>query len=393
MINENAKISVLTPTYNDSESIEETFVSLLDQTYKTWEWIVINDGSTDDTEAHITRLIEKYGAADKCRYVYQENSDQLNALLHGLEYASGDYIFILHSDDLLPKEDFFERCVETMEKSPDADGIYGDLLLIDEKSNITGRQRLQYHTTEQTPALMLLWLGRNLYSDCAFHRGSVFRTSVKYNYLIWNMPLWLDMADNKVNMLNYINASFPVLKYRVHGGNYINNELGKMNVINGELRTAVELMKHYDIPQYGLQYFLFRTMNKLLPDKEFKVRYSVKPSVEPYKIVAFIVGKRYLEGADNNMFLSSLLNFYKLKSERELIMPDLKDVKVYYGKDVRLFNKRLLEGKLEPFYVSFLNEMKHGFGRIVVKDEEDAAKVKDIAKFLCIGGTEVVVRR
>ena len=67
MTEQKAKISVLTPTYNDSESIEETLLSLLNQTYQNWEWIVINDGSTDDTEAHIAGLIRKYGISKKCR--------------------------------------------------------------------------------------------------------------------------------------------------------------------------------------------------------------------------------------------------------------------------------------------------------------------------------------
>lgn len=109
MTEQKAKISVLTPTYNDSESIEETLLSLLDQTYQNWEWIVINDGSTDDTESRIAGLIQKYGISEKCRYIYQENADQLNALIHGLEFVTGDYVFTLHSDDLLPEEEFFKN--------------------------------------------------------------------------------------------------------------------------------------------------------------------------------------------------------------------------------------------------------------------------------------------
>ena len=43
------KISIITPTYNDAVSIRETYRSIVGQTYREWEWIVINDGSTDNT--------------------------------------------------------------------------------------------------------------------------------------------------------------------------------------------------------------------------------------------------------------------------------------------------------------------------------------------------------
>ena len=394
MTEQKAKISVLTPTYNDSASIEETLQSLLNQTYQNWEWIVINDGSTDDTEAHIAGLIRKYGISKKCRYIYQENADQLNALIRGLEFATGDYVFTLHSDDLLPEEDFFKKCIEEMEKHPDADGSFGDLLLIDEHTEIVGRQKVnEYSIRKDTPALMLLWLGRNLYSDVAFHRASVYRDAVKDNYLTWNMPLWIDLRDGNIKMLNYMSVPFPVLKYRVHEGNYINNELGRMNVINGELRTAVELMKHYSIPAYRHQYLMYRIMNKLFPRWKFRVRYSKKATEEPYKIISFIIQKRYPEGVKDNIFLSSLLGFYGSDSEREVTLPPLGNVKVYYGKDVRLFNKLLLQNELEAFYLSFMQEMKKGFRRVIVQNEEDADKMKDIMKFLCISHTEIGIKR
>ena len=394
MAEKKVKISVLTPTYNDSDSIEETLMSLIKQTYQNWEWIVINDGSTDDTEAHITRLIEKYNISEKCRYVYQKNADQLNALIHGLEFISGEYVFTLHSDDLLPEDDFFEKCIQEMEAHPNIDGIFGDLLLIDEHTEIVGRQKVdEYSIRKDTPALMLLWLGRNLYSDVAFHRASVYRDAVKDNYLTWNMPLWIDLRDGNIKMLNYMSVPFPVLKYRVHEGNYINNELGRMNVINGELRTAVELMKHYSIPAYRQQYLMYRIVNKLFPGWKFRVRYSKKATEEPYKIISFIIQKRYPEGVKDNIFLSSLLGFYGSDSEREVILPPLGNVKVYYGKDVRLFNKLLLQNELEAFYLSFMQEMKKGFRRVIVQNEEDADKMKDIMKFLCISHTEIGIKR
>ena len=68
-------------------------------------------------------------------------------------------------------------------------------------------------------------------------------------------------------------------------------------------------------------------------------------------------------------------------------------MKVYYGKDVRLFNRNLLQHNLEPFYMSFMDEMRKGFRRVIVQDEMDAEKMKAILKFLCIGHAEVGIDR
>lgn len=89
------KISVMTPTYNDAKSLEETLNSLVKQTYQNWEQIIIDDGSTDNTKQIIDEFVKKNKVEDKIKYIYQENKDQLNAILNGLEQATGDYIFVL----------------------------------------------------------------------------------------------------------------------------------------------------------------------------------------------------------------------------------------------------------------------------------------------------------
>lgn len=384
------KVSILTPTYNDSDSIEETLKSLVEQTYDNWEWIVINDGSTDETEGIIKSLIDKFGIADKCKYIYQDNADQLNAIIHGAEYITGDYVFALHSDDLLPHTDFLKKCVEYMDSNPDIDGLFGDLLLINENSEIIGRQHVkEYCRNESDAALMLLWLGRNLYSDVAFHKTSVYKEAVMQNYLKWNMPLWIDLRGESVKMLNYTSVPYPVLKYRIHGGNYINNDLGRMNVINGELRTATELMRFYSIPQYKMQYVMYRLMNKISPGKSFHLRYRKKETKDKYSIVEYIIKKRYPEGVGQNIFLESVLEFYKKESQRVVHMNVPEGLRVYYGKDVRSFNKKMIDNTLESFYSNFMDEMKMGFLAVVVDNDKDVDTMKNILKFFCISHVDV----
>ena len=120
------------PTYNDSKTIKETLDSLMYQTYKDWELIIIDDGSTDNTRLIIEDYKKEKDAEDKIRYCYQENSDQLNAIINALDYITGDYIYVLHSDDLLNENTTFEKCVDYMSKNADYDAIISDLKLIND---------------------------------------------------------------------------------------------------------------------------------------------------------------------------------------------------------------------------------------------------------------------
>lgn len=97
------KVSVIIPVYNTEEYIGETLNSIINQTLKDIEIIVINDGSTDNS----LQIINEYAKTDNRIFVYiQENQGQSIARNFGVSKASGDYIYFMDSDDLLDKSTF-----------------------------------------------------------------------------------------------------------------------------------------------------------------------------------------------------------------------------------------------------------------------------------------------
>jgi glycosyltransferase involved in cell wall biosynthesis len=114
-------VSVIVPTYNYGRFIGETLDSLRAQTYGRWECVVVDDGSTDDTEEVVARV----SAADpRVRYLRQPNQRQAVAKNTGLADARGRYVQFLDADDLLePRK--LERQVEFLEATPAADVVYG----------------------------------------------------------------------------------------------------------------------------------------------------------------------------------------------------------------------------------------------------------------------------
>lgn len=383
------KISVLTPSYNDAISIKKTLDSLLMQTYTDWESIIIDDGSTDDT----TKIIEEYkkekGLEDKIKYIYQENKDQLNTILNGLQYVNGDYIFKLHSDDLLPDKDFFSKCVEFMNKNQEYDAITGDLIIIDENDNVTNCWKAnEYVKDEITPVKLILTKGANIYGDVFFHRKKTYVNQVKENYLNWNTPMWLDLND-KVEMLNIKKVDFPMLKYRIHSQNYANNEIGKFNLLNGELRTLTRVMKFYEVDNFEKESKIYNFYRKPIIRKlklylNFKPKYHPKETENKYELVKSAIYSVYGKEYEKNIFLRAVLGFYQKHSDRVINLNSIKNTEIYKGKDIRIFTKKLLDNKLSEFYILFMSEMEKGFSKIMVDTDEEVEKVKDLLKFMCI---------
>ncbi len=370
------KISVIMPTYNDADSLVKTIESLLSQSYENFEVIIMDDGSTDNTKEIVNSIKDK-----RINYFYKENEDQLNAILSSLDKITGDYIYILHSDDLLPNNNFFEDSVKFM-KENECDAFIGDLIIINEKDEVTGYQKVKkYKDAKYILPLQYLWLGRNLYIDVAFYKKEVYLDRVKNNYLTWNTPHWIDFKKNKIG--NIKNAPFPILKYRVFEGNYINSEIGKLNVINGELRTLVNLMKDYNLPLYKAQYLKYRVLNKLGLESLYRPLYNKCEEKNKYEKIKFVIEKRFNENYRKNEYLNSLVEFYKNENNRSFTLNNKID-KVYFGKDMRLFNKKLVEENLEKVYYELFSEMKKGFNKIIVINSEEKEKMEVICEMLCI---------
>lgn len=93
-------ITVFTPTYNRAYIIDKLYESLCSQTCPDFEWLIVDDGSTDDTEA----LIDSFIAERKIniRYVKQPNGGKHRAINRGVREAKGELFFIVDSDDQLP---------------------------------------------------------------------------------------------------------------------------------------------------------------------------------------------------------------------------------------------------------------------------------------------------
>lgn len=120
-------ISIITPSYNQGQYIEQTILSVLNQTYPNLEYIIIDGGSTDNT----LEIIKKYAH----RLAFWEStldSGQAHAIQKGFNRATGDIISWLNSDDLLEPHALF-TVAKTFAENPNAGFIYGQCIEFSEQ--------------------------------------------------------------------------------------------------------------------------------------------------------------------------------------------------------------------------------------------------------------------
>lgn len=378
------KISVVMPTYNDKQTICKTLDSLMSQTYQDWELVIVDDGSTDGTRETITAYKKEYDKHDQIYYLYQENQDQLKAVQNAIPFLSGDYVYILHSDDLLYSTESFGDFVEYQNKHIGYDAYYGNIQVINAQGENTSIMKvLRYRYNSYRLALIYLWLGRNLYSDSCFFRMAIFKQNVNWTYLTWNMPFWIDL-ESKKGILNVKKFNYTMFKYRVYGENYINNEVGKCNVLNGELRTATQLMSKFYMPLYAVQYLTYRTFNRLHLGSIYRPIYFQREEKNKAEVVDYIIKKRFPNGYAGNEFFACIAGYYKNYIPREITLkriPD--DLKIFRGNDMRFFNNLLLAQQLPEFYYDFMKEIKLGFS-VIKCCKGDYEKVVTLTRFFCL---------
>ena len=143
------KVSVIIPTYNRAKYIAETIDSVLKQTFSDFEIIVVNDGSTDNTEETIKEQFE-----DKVIYLYKPNGGPASARNMGISVAKGEYIAFLESDDL-----WFPEKLEIQTRFMDANpeiGLTGSRALMFKESAIGELEDQALLVHKDTPTLKCL---------------------------------------------------------------------------------------------------------------------------------------------------------------------------------------------------------------------------------------------
>jgi len=225
-MNKNPLVSIITPLYNMEMYIEKTIESVLLQDYDNIEYIVINDGSTDNAK----KLLEKY--QDRVNIIHQQNIGQARTLNKGWKICKGDYIGYLSADDLL-KKNAISSLVDKI-KDTNYIVVYPDFDLIDAND--------RHIRNIETEDFNLERLAIDLV--CQPGPGALFQKQIFESLGGWNENLshvadfefWLRAAKHG----GFLRVPEILASFRIHEGSGSVKQIPKI-----KSNEIVEVMKEY----------------------------------------------------------------------------------------------------------------------------------------------------
>lgn len=223
-MNSPLKISIIVPIYNIEEYIEKCIDSVISQTYKDWELILVNDGSTDNSE----KICEEYALKDsRIKVIHKENGGLPSARKAGLEIAKGDFIFHLDGDDFIP-ENTLEILINK-QKECDADIVIGDFQVV------RGEQYCEIFNDYKFSFLNNIEYTKQLLNVGAFFVwGKLIRANINKNIEI---PLDIQYTEDAIAMIQIANNAKKIAKvdaityYYLKRENAYTSSISKKNLI------------------------------------------------------------------------------------------------------------------------------------------------------------------
>lgn len=216
-------ISIIIPTYNRAHLITQTLDSILGQTYTNWECIIVDDGSTDNTE----EIVKTYCAKDT-RFQFFKRPIHLqkgpNACRnYGFELSQGDYIKWFDSDDLL-REDALKKIIEIPLSNFELQVCNIDFI------DIIGKKIFKQHKFESNSIIEDYVLGKITFYTFTptWNRNFLKKQNELFDEKITNLDDW----DFNLRMLyqnpKIVFVNEPLIQYRIHNAS-LSHEINKLN--------------------------------------------------------------------------------------------------------------------------------------------------------------------
>ena len=218
MANKKPLVTVITPAYNAEKFIVEAIDSVLNQTYKEFEYIIIDDCSTDKT----LKIAQTYAKKDKRVRVYknEKNLGIAGNRNKGVSLAKGKYIMWQDADDI-SISDRMENQVNILEKNKDMGIVGGALLFFDEK----GEHGRREYPTNDLELRKIIYRYSPVAQPAAMIRKSILDECGEYKYPPTED---LDMSFRIGRISKFANLDKIVIKYRESEGSATYSQLRRM---------------------------------------------------------------------------------------------------------------------------------------------------------------------
>lgn len=278
-------ISIITPIYNKELYIEKCIKSIINQSYKDWELILVDDGSTDNSASICKEFVKK---DSRIKYYFQENQGPGSARNNGISKANGDFLIFVDSDDYL-NQDYLKILIRESENDLVISG-YSELYCDKDKFIQVAPPTIQIEKLEDLTKIIF---NKDIFKFFVAPWCKLYKTSIiiNNNILFKDIPYGEDVIFN----FNYIKfcskislVSSSEYINRIVSGTLSRRHIENMTSYLEEVeKAALELFANNTPDSYKLQYLYVRDL-KLLLINELE-------SYQNFKKICNIVKVKYIK--------------------------------------------------------------------------------------------------
>ena len=221
--NINPLVSVYITNHNYEKYLERSILSVLNQTYKNYEIIIIDDGSTDNSR----KKIEKFSNNKKIKIIYQKNKGLVISNNIAIKTAQGKYITRLDADDWL-HPNFLQIMVETAEKNKNCAMIFCDYFIVNQKGQVIDqfyRHEIKKMKLKNQPA----------HGACSLLNLKIIKEIGGYDEQ-FNCQDGVDLWFSLIKKYKIKNVNLPLFYYRQHEKSLTQNKIKILNTRNKILK-------------------------------------------------------------------------------------------------------------------------------------------------------------
>lgn len=185
-MNKDSKVSIIIPCYNAAKYLTETINSVKQQTFTNWECILINDGSSDNSDII---ALESIKDDKRFKYIFQENTGVCIARNNAIRATVGEYILCLDADDLI-SENFLEETVKLLDSNPNLSIATSVVKFFGRSSGILNVVSYDLATVLAENQLVIT----SLFRRTDFDKVGGFNSNMKEGFEDWDF--WISILKN-----------------------------------------------------------------------------------------------------------------------------------------------------------------------------------------------------
>lgn len=358
----NPEISVIMPVYNSELFLAEAIESILNQTFKDFEFLIFNDGSTDNS----LKILEEYAKKDSRIKIFNspDNKGYVYHLNQGIKIAKGEYIARMDSDDISDLKRFSKQ-IKVIKSNPKLAVVGGSVLSIDKFGNKTGKWILKA-TPEETHVHFL-------FTNYVIHPSVLIRKSMipegAYDEKMTpaeDFDLWTKILDEN----DIYSIPEPLLMYRYHSQNtseikkIISRDKASFILRRQLLKLGInptneEVEMHHDVSDFITSNY---TLEQI--DNWFYTLWLANNKSGKYKkhiLLSTIIGRRMIISKNN--IIKNILKYQRDMNIKEHILFYIMSI----SRSFKYITHRLIKKGEKISLDDLLNKIKRKLGELIIK--------------------------